>query len=102
MLDSIRHPECLEMTGFRLKLPRCRSGTGMTTFLETGGVWTDSRLKNFLGHGLKQFNGFQKPKSEFRDIANISQYHNLILSGRIISAFFKSDYFEMVYCLILR
>jgi len=42
MLNLIQHPEGLEKTGFRLEFTPLQNGAGMTTFLETVGIWTDS------------------------------------------------------------
>ncbi len=42
MPDLIRHPEGIEKTGFRLEFIPIKIGAGMTTFLQTGSLWTDS------------------------------------------------------------
>ena len=43
MPDLIPHPEDLEKTGFRLEFILVKTGAGMTTFLETVSLWTDSK-----------------------------------------------------------
>jgi len=42
MPDLIRHLERLERTGFRLEFIPMKIGAGMTTFLDTVGLWTDA------------------------------------------------------------
>ena len=42
MPDLIRHPEGFEKTGFRLEFTPLQNGAGMTTFLDTVSLWTDT------------------------------------------------------------
>jgi hypothetical protein len=47
MPDLIRHPETFEKTGFRLEFAPLEKGAGMTTFVETVGLWTDTKYIHF-------------------------------------------------------